>query len=131
MANAINNVPIALGNTPSDVESIDLLTPNRLMLARNNSRCPVGTVDISDDPKKIVFKNNEVFKTWWLKTWLVSYVPTLILRPKWYDSSRDPKVGDVILFLKSFNPTFFLFSGNVFLKNVVLRIGFWLDLEVR
>ena len=70
------------------------------MLARNNSRCPVGTVDISDDPKKIIFRNNEVFDAWF-KTWLVSHVPTLIPRPKWHDSSRDPKVGDVILFLKS------------------------------
>ena len=100
VANTINNLPIALGNTPPDIESIDLLTPNRLMLARNNSRCPVGTVDISDDPKKIIFRNNEVFDAWF-KTWLVSHVPTLIPRPKWHDSSRDPKVGDVILFLKS------------------------------
>ena len=33
--------------------------------------------------------------------WLTSYVPTLIFQPKWFKSDRDPKIGDVVLFLKS------------------------------
>ncbi len=45
-------------------------------------------------------QNNDLYEAWF-KTWLVSYVPTLMFQPKWYKSDRDPKIGDVILFLKS------------------------------
>ena len=70
------------------------------MLARNNDRCPIGTLTVTEDIGKIVKRNTDVFNTWF-KCWLISYVPTLILQPKWYQSDRDPEIGDVILFLKS------------------------------
>ena len=35
IANNINNLPLALGNIISDFESMDLITPNRLILGRN------------------------------------------------------------------------------------------------
>ena len=37
----------------------------------------------------------------WFKAWIISYVPSLMFQPKWFNSDRDPKIGDVILFLKS------------------------------
>ena len=100
IANSINNLPIALGNIVQNLENLDLLTPNRLILARNNDRCPVGVLTVTNDPKKIIQANNDVFETWF-KCWLVSYVPTLMVQPKWFDTARDSKVGDVVLFLKS------------------------------
>ena len=100
VANSINNLPIAIGNIVQGLENIDILTPNRLMLARNNDRCPIGTMTVTEDIGKIVKRNTDVFNTWF-KCWLISYVPTLILQPKWYQSDRDPEIGDVILFLKS------------------------------
>ena len=33
--------------------------------------------------------------------WLISYVPTLMMQPKWFRSDKDPKMGDIILFLRS------------------------------
>lgn len=100
VANTINNLPIAVRNETRDLENVDILTPNRLMLARNNNRCPVGTLQVTEDIGKIIKRNEDVFTTWF-KAWLVSYVPTLILQPKWFKSDRDPKVGDIVLFLKS------------------------------
>ena len=100
IANSINNLPIAIGNVVKDLENLDILTPNRLMLARNNSRSPAGAVLVSDDPKRIIQSNNEIFATWF-QSWLVSFVPTLMPQPKWFTSSADIHVGDVILFLKS------------------------------
>ena len=100
VANAINNQPIAIGNVTQDLEEIDLLTPNRLMLARNNDRCPVGPLNISGDLMKILENNNQLIDTWF-KAWLNSYVPSLMLQPKWFKSDENPKIGDVILFLKS------------------------------
>ena len=100
VANSINNLPIGIGNVVEDLENLDILTPNRLLLARNNDRSPSGTVSVSDDPKRIIRSNNEVFDTWF-QCWLVSCVPKLMTHPKWYDSSRDSKIGDIVLFLKS------------------------------
>ena len=100
VANTINNLPIATRKESCDLENIDLLTPNRLMLARNNCRGPVGHLKMTGDLDKIIKRNEDVFSTWF-KAWMVSYVPGLIIQPKWFNTDRDPKVGDVILFLKS------------------------------
>ena len=50
--------------------------------------------------KKIVETNNNIFKIWF-KSWLVSYVPTLIDRPKWFENDKNLSEGDIVLFLKS------------------------------
>ena len=100
VANSINNMPIAIGNVTKDLENLDLITPNRLMLARNNNRCPTGSVIVSGDVGKMIKQNNSVIQAWF-EAWLTSHVPTLMFQPKWFKSDRDPKVGDVILFLKS------------------------------
>ena len=100
VANSINNLPIGIGNVTKDLENLDLITPNRLLLARNNDRSPACPLSVSDDVGKIIHHNNEIFEVWF-KAWLISCVPTLMLQPKWFRSDRDPKVGDVLLFLKS------------------------------
>ena len=63
VANSINNLPIAVSNETRDLENIDLLTPNRLMLGRNNNRCPVGPVQVTEDIGKIIQRNEKIFKT--------------------------------------------------------------------
>ena len=40
--NAINDLPLALGNIVSDFENMDVITTNRLKLGRNNERSPVS-----------------------------------------------------------------------------------------
>ena len=100
VSNSINNMPIASGNIVQDLENLDILTPNRLLLARNNARCPVGTLAVTDDPKRITQANNRVFETWF-KCWLISCVPKLMSQPKWFKSDRNSRVGDIVLFLKS------------------------------
>ena len=40
IANNINDLPLGLGNNVSDFESMDLITPNRLLLGKNNDRSP-------------------------------------------------------------------------------------------
>ena len=100
IANSINNLPIGIGNKIADLENLDLLTPNRLLLGRNNSRGPTAPLVLSQDVKKIVETNSEIFKAWF-KSWLVSYVPTLMDAPKWFRNDRDVAEGDVVLFSKS------------------------------
>ena len=43
ISNSINDLPIGLHNWSSDLENLDLITPNRLRLGRNNERSPVKT----------------------------------------------------------------------------------------
>ena len=49
VSNSINNLPIGLGNKVESLESLDILTPNRLILGRNNSRGPVSPLSITGD----------------------------------------------------------------------------------
>ena len=55
---------------------------------------------VTGDTKKIIQANANIFETWF-KCWVISYVPTLMSQPKWFNSDRDSKIGDVVLFLKS------------------------------
>ena len=48
VTNILNNMPIGLKNKCDMLENLDLLTPNRLILGRNNSQNP--TVPLKIDP---------------------------------------------------------------------------------
>ena len=99
VANSINNLPLALGNNVSNFEAMDLITPNRLLLGRNNERCPAGDMLITSKPDKILTENNKIYQAWF-ENWLVSCVPNLVVQPKWYKTEHHLKVGDVVLFTK-------------------------------
>ena len=100
IANSVNNLPLGLGNKVESLENLDLITPNRLLLGRNNHRSPTSTLTVTDDHSKILASNERIFKAWF-KAWLVSYVPELIKMTKWFKSDEQIKVGDVVLFTKS------------------------------
>ena len=99
VANCINDMPLALGNTVSDFEIIDLITPNRLKLGRNNNRSPEGALNVSSDPDKFIKSNLKIFDSWF-EVWLMCHVPVLMYQPKWFVTSHNFKEGDIILFLK-------------------------------
>ena len=100
IVNSINNLPIGLGNKTEGLENLDILTPNRLLLGRNNDRGPTEPLILSHDVKKIIATNANIFSTWF-KSWLVSYVPTLVEQPKWFKNDRHVCKGDIVLFLRS------------------------------
>ena len=102
VANSINDLPLALGNITSDYENMDLLTPNRLRLGRNNNRSLTAPMLVTNHPSKILADNTKIFNTWF-DVWLVSHVPKLIEQPKWFKTDRDIQHGDVILFIKQDN----------------------------
>ena len=100
VSNTINNLPIASGKATKGLEHLDLITPNRLLLGRNNSRSPVGTVSVTEDVDKIMDQNRDIFQVWY-QAWLTSCVPQLMQHPKWFKSDINPKMGDIVLFIKS------------------------------
>ena len=98
-ANAINDLPLAMGNVVSDLECMDLITPNRLRLGRNNERSPVAPLLVTNDPSKFFTENTDIFNCWF-ECWLTTHVPKLMHHPKWFNSDFHLKEGDVVLFLK-------------------------------
>ena len=100
IGNSINDLPLGLGNKVADLENMDLITPNRLRLGRNNDRSPVGPMNVTNDPTKFANLNKNIFNTWF-EAWLISHVPKLMEHPKWFDC--DLEKGDIILFLKHDN----------------------------
>ena len=100
ISNSINNLPLCIGNKSEMVENLDILTPNRLILGRNNNRCPTEPLRLEPDFKGIIENNRKIFEVWF-KEWLTSVVPLLIEKPKWFKTDRHAAVGDVVLFLKS------------------------------
>ena len=100
VSNAINDLPLALGNIVSDFENMDLITPNRLKLGRNSERSPVSPMKVVGNHLKVLKENKKIFSVWF-ETWLISHVPKLMEQPKWFRSDRDVKICDVVLFTKN------------------------------
>lgn len=53
ISNPINNLPLAIRNSKGDFEVLDLITPNRLLLGRNNDRCPTQVLKVVNDYDKM------------------------------------------------------------------------------
>ena len=102
IANTINNMPIAIGNETDDLENLDLITPNRLRIGFNNNRSPVGPLEVTDKLERLMRLKVEVFEAWW-EAWLVSAVPKLVPKPKWFSNDTNLKKGDVVIFNKDEN----------------------------
>ena len=97
IANTINNLPLAVGNV-TDCENMDLLTPNRLLLGRNNERGPSGEFVVSKNPTQMIKENTKIYDAWF-ESWLVNHVPKLMKQTKWF-RHENLHVGDVVLFKK-------------------------------
>ena len=122
VANSINNLPIGLGNKIDSLEHADVLTPNRLLLGRNNCRNPTVPLELSGDLKKIVESNARIFESWF-KEWLISFVPLLVQQPKWFSTERSVTVGDIVLFRKSEKEFDKNYQYVIFIKTVEGRDG--------
>ena len=99
IANSINNLPIAVGSKVS-LENLDLITPNRLLLSRNNERSPIGEMINLQSPSRLMKENQKVYDSWF-ESWLLNHVPNLMHQQKWFDGSDEIRVGDVVLFTKT------------------------------
>ena len=101
ISNQINNLPIAVGDVIGDFECIDLITPNRLLLGRNNERSIDGLISC-ENPSRVLKENEKVYDAWF-ETWLLVHVPKLMKQQKWFKSD-DLSIGDVVLFTKVDSP---------------------------
>ena len=99
IANSINDLPITIGSK-TDLENMDLITPNRLLLGRNNERSPTGEMVVCDNPSKLMKENTKIYNSWF-ECWLLNHVPRLMDQPKWFTGDKNLQVGDIVLITKT------------------------------
>ena len=99
IANELNNVPLCLGSKYANLDHLDLITPNRLLLGRNNLRAPVGLVT-ADVPSNWLQNMDDVGRAWW-KVWEEEWLVNLVPKPsKWLKGDPDIRVGDIVVFMR-------------------------------
>ena len=99
IANELNCFPICIGSRTSNLDHIDLITPSRLLLGRNNRRSLGGYVKI-ETPTRLMEQMDKVYRSWW-NVWknekIADYIPH---SPLWKTTSEQPSAGDIVIFLK-------------------------------
>ena len=86
--NAINDIPLSLGNIESDFKNMDLITPNQLKLGRNNK--------VVRNHLKILGENKKIFSIWF-KGWYHTFQNWWSMVPQWLRC----EICDVVLFIKN------------------------------
>ena len=103
IANDLNNIPISRTDG-SSVKSrlFEIITPNRLILGRNNFRSLYLDVKLKDStlPSQILANNSKIFSLYFQT--LIDHIHYFCGRPpgKWQvNDERQPKIGDLVSFL--------------------------------
>ena len=102
IANTINDLPIAKGDsTNANDVGFEILTPNRIIMGRNNKRGLAGdgiNLEMSSNLQKMLNRNHEIYAMWYQL--YIDNIHLLSLKPsKWLKSDDQPKIGDVALFV--------------------------------
>ena len=99
ICNDLNNLPIALGSRSEHLDNLDIITPSRLLLGRNNRRAMSGYPRV-EGPSRMMEQQDKLYELWWdvwRKERLVNFIP----QPnKWKSNGAEVKVGDIVAFIK-------------------------------
>ena len=72
------------------------LCPNDLLLGRATSRIPSGPFEQTDNPRHRHEFIQGIIDNFW-RRWTRDFFPSLIIRQKWHTTTRNLRVGDVVL----------------------------------
>ena len=101
IANELNNLPLCLGSNTNDLEALDLLTPNRLLLGRNNDRALLGRPQIL--PLTKLERLQREVEEKWLQQWSEDRLLSLLPESRQGGSGAEVKAkkGDIVIFTRS------------------------------
>ena len=95
--NSLNNLPISLGSRTDNLGHRDVLTPNRLILGRNNKRSPDSLTQVPSN-SRLAEQLQEVERSWW-KLWASEKLVDFVPQPaKWPRTNNNVAVGMVVIF---------------------------------
>lgn len=113
VTNELNSMPMCLGKRYTNLDELDLITPARLLLGRNNRRAPADQITLA--PGFRMLKHMELIEKSWWKVWenqkIADYIPAL---KKWSSGRPDISVEDVVVFTR---------DTGVQLGGVTWRVG--------
>jgi hypothetical protein len=96
----LNNLPICLGSRTDNLDSLDVITPSRLILGRGSTRALNGPCRQAT-PSRLVQQMDLVYDSWW-NCWLTEKLADYIPKPRhWKDGNVDAEVGDIVMMLLS------------------------------
>ncbi len=99
VSNDLNNMPLCVGANFKDLSELDILTPNRLILGRNNRRSMSGPCTV-DCKSRMLEGIENVFQAWW-QVWNCTKLSDFVSKPpKWFRSLPNLEVGDIVIFCK-------------------------------
>ena len=105
MSSMINDLPLAKGSTSSVTDlGWNVITPNRLMLGRNNNRSLEGSIRVEHGHNfdRLLKRNNEILKVWYQM--FIDKLHHLIHRPKKWVKDDPVRVDDIVIFVYNENP---------------------------
>jgi hypothetical protein len=114
VSSELNNMPLCLAGRAESLDSIDLITPARLMHGRASNRILMTPCTISK-PTRMLKQLEAVYNGWW-KVWYNQRLTDYIPRGRNHGTTvRQPMVGDVIIFTKV--------EGERFANNRAFKLG--------
>ena len=94
VSNLLNERPI--GTKPSRDSTINILTPNSLLLGRATASNPLGWQPYDTSITSRYHLVQSVVEDFW-KRWTELYAPTLVVQRKWHTATRNLCSGDVVI----------------------------------
>ncbi|VDI79450.1 Hypothetical predicted protein [Mytilus galloprovincialis] len=98
----VNDRPITL--VSNDSRDLPVLTPNMLLLMKNNTSIPQGVFDEKDVYAKRWWKQIQYLANVFWRRWLREYLPTLQQRNKWQREQRDVRIDDIVIIADDHTP---------------------------
>lgn len=90
----INSRPLTIvSEDPNEFESI---TPNHILIQKSNKTQLPGVFTSRDEMLKKQWRIAQYLTDLFWKRWLKEYLPTLVKRQKWFKSSTNLKVNDIV-----------------------------------
>ena len=95
--NSLNNLPVSLGSRVDHLGHRDVLTPNRLIMGRNNKRSPDSITQVPSN-SRLAEQLEQIERSWW-KLWAEERLVDFVPQPaKWPRTNNNLAVGMVVIF---------------------------------
>ena len=108
VASTVNDTPIAKSNSTHAYDpGFEVLTPNRLLMGRNNFRAMTGggvDLKMSSNLRNLLDRNQQIYEQWFRL--YIDSIHMFMLRPSlWPNSDTLQQTGDVVLFVFKEDPS--------------------------